>query len=1045
MRVRAAVNRADLLLVLREAGSHGVELAAACGFVPLPPKEEKKTVPALPEIPRGNDEPRADPEIEKQPLPEVVRRRFAPLEFLVPVKREDKELPPERVREDLPPGISDAELALRKVSPLPLRPLAKWARLGAFLRRVGGRMVPGAAVDQERLARQAARGLPLVRIPRVARRVWARELLVLRDETREMYPFSEDGDWLLRRLRRERGKSGLKVKRVLGRPDLALLAGVPRDVPVVAMSAMGQHHGGQSTQAAWVALGELAKRRGHPVCGLVPVPRAFWRDELAAAWPLAVWDHGVRLPREVRRRSPLPQRAAGSTEVPAAADSAGESGAVGDGNVESLLDLVSPATFVEAPLLRAVRLRLPGADARTEWLAWHDANHWLSQYSFGFVNPERAGEAGARYAERLERRRLRSADELADVDALLARHHAPHSVAIAEEARLRAILSGPDQGQQKAELQEFLTQVLNRLRVLATAPESVEVEKSGLAAWFLRMIGRLPAAMLSDPGVADLLARSLAVAHVSLGQQEAELPRGIEPRAYGMEWAAAGQRRREPVSYRLDLIGNQSSARWMLVPPLHGILGARPTAPAGTRMDTGMMPGRSSSAESAMLSLPVELAGEGLVVSHGGAGRLNKLSGGDEVLEIPVPDPPVAVVIDTGRTRLTIEPRRRPRWAARMEYGHDGITAYLDAERSLPPIHWRWSEPARQPASSSSSPDRAAGIERHGLWVPAGDLPWGRLSVDEFGPLATFVIRGVEFRLRWIPQGTFLMGSPEDENGRQETEGPQHEVRISRGFWMGDTPVTQAQWQAVVAAARESAPEVWRALRKEERMEEAPSRIGDRPDHPVESVSWHQSDAFCRLLRAVLPQGPDFRLPSEAQWEYACRADSQGAFCDGSPCTQPEGMDPALDRLGWFHGNSGRETHAVRQKQPNAWGLYDLHGNVWEWCRDAWDEGAYRKREAGAVDPEVPSEKSAERVVRGGSWLYLAWFCRAAIRNRLDPVGVWFNIGLRLSAGHELGAAEPPGDVSGTLTSSRVPAEPPAPGAEGPGFISRIFGKRRRK
>jgi hypothetical protein len=662
----------------------------------------------VPEVqkPSAPDKPE-EPEIGEQAPPVVVPRRMEPLTFLVPVEREDKELPPERVAADLPPGISDAELALRDDAPLPLRPLVRWSRLGMFLRRVGGRMVPGVAVDQERLAREVARGLPLVAIPRVARRVWARELLVLRDETSEMYPFLADGDWLMRRLRRERGKAGLRVKRVLGRPDPELLAGVARDVPVLAISAMGQHHGGRATQAAWAALGVLAKRRGHAACALMPVPRRCCRDDLSAAWPMAVWDHGVRLPREVRRRSTWPQQSDGSPD--AVSSVSGEDGVEQDDARELLLDLVSPATFVEAPLLRAVRLRVPEADARSEWLAWHDPLHWLSLYSFGFLNPESRGEAQARYAERLARRGKMAVEELVAVDELIARHHAPHSEAISEEARLRAMLSRVEAKDSAAlaEVKKFFGDVLDRLRVLATSPESDEGRRSGLAAWFVRMAGRLPEPVLADPEFADLLARSLAVAHLSLGQREAQLPRGMAVGAYGREWADAGQRRGESQAWRLDLLSDQESAKWSLVPPLHGIMGSR----------------SAEAPQPALLSLLVELSGGGVVVSRDGGGALEKVGVGDAGLEIPVSVPPGSMVIDTGKTRLTIEPRQRPRWAARMEYGRNGLTAYIDTGRSLPQLHWKWSESAARPTSHP-----AEGRTAKGLWVPAGELPWGRLS-----------------------------------------------------------------------------------------------------------------------------------------------------------------------------------------------------------------------------------------------------------------------------------------------------------------------------
>lgn len=270
-------------------------------------------------------------------------------------------------------------------------------------------------------------------------------------------------------------------------------------------------------------------------------------------------------------------------------------------------------------------------------------------------------------------------------------------------------------------------------------------------------------------------------------------------------------------------------------------------------------------------------------------------------------------------------------------------------------------------------------------------LPPGWADVfgeDDSGIFAECEVQGARFVWRWIGPGKFRMGcDPEDEHGYGD-EKPQHEVVITRGFWMGETPVTQEQWQAV--------------------MGENPSRFPG-PRRPVEQVSWHDSVRFIRRLNGLLP-GLRAALPTEAQWEYACRAGTQAAFHDGSPCTAPEGNDPALDKLGWFGANSGGETHEVKLKAANAWGLHDLHGNVWEWCRDAWDEEAYAKRLEGVHDPETRSDdESAGRVVRGGAWGDRSRFCRAAFRDRGHPGDRWIDRGLRLSAGQELQAAEPQG------------------------------------
>lgn len=251
---------------------------------------------------------------------------------------------------------------------------------------------------------------------------------------------------------------------------------------------------------------------------------------------------------------------------------------------------------------------------------------------------------------------------------------------------------------------------------------------------------------------------------------------------------------------------------------------------------------------------------------------------------------------------------------------------------------------------------------------------------DDGGIFAECSVKEVRFVWRWICPGKFQMGcNPEDEHGYRD-EKPQHEVILTRGFWLGETPVTQAQWQAV--------------------MGENPSHFKG-PQCPVESVDWHQSMDFATKLNNLLP-GLHAALPTEAQWEYACRAGTQNSYHDGSTCTQPEGEDPALNKLGWFDKNSGAETHAVKLKDANAWGLYDMHGNVWEWCRDAWDEKAYAKRGKITHDPETKEDdESAFRIVRGGSWHDQSQTCRAAFRGGHRPGDRGINQGLRLAAGQE--------------------------------------------
>jgi formylglycine-generating enzyme required for sulfatase activity len=269
------------------------------------------------------------------------------------------------------------------------------------------------------------------------------------------------------------------------------------------------------------------------------------------------------------------------------------------------------------------------------------------------------------------------------------------------------------------------------------------------------------------------------------------------------------------------------------------------------------------------------------------------------------------------------------------------------------------------------------------------DFSWADgMGRDYFGLWAEFVVQGkdgpVRQRMRWIPPGRFLMGSPEDESGRFDDEGPQHLVNIKNGFWLFDTPVTQKLWQAVIG--------------------DNPSRF-KTPDRPVEQVSWNDCQKFVEKINLQVPD-LNLSLPSEAQWEYSCRAGSSTALYTGEIEIIGERNAPALDDIAWYGGNSGRNfeldngydtsdwkekqyddkqagTHPVAQKQANAWGLYDMLGNVWEWVADPWHGDYDRAPEDGRIWKD--DKPVVDRVLRGGSWDDTAGYCRSACRYRYEP------------------------------------------------------------
>jgi formylglycine-generating enzyme len=218
--------------------------------------------------------------------------------------------------------------------------------------------------------------------------------------------------------------------------------------------------------------------------------------------------------------------------------------------------------------------------------------------------------------------------------------------------------------------------------------------------------------------------------------------------------------------------------------------------------------------------------------------------------------------------------------------------------------------------------------------------------------------KGVTLKLALIPAGKFLMGSPADEPGRDDDEGPQHEVTISKPFYMGVYGVTQAQWRAVMG----SAP--W------DGKGDAVSEAGNTASY----ISWDDATEFCRMLSNKSSRAVS--LPTEAQREYACRAGSAAAYHFGD--------DPAkLGDYAWYRDNADgvgeKYAHPAGQKKPNAWGLYDMHGNVYEWCRDTYARDFYDN--SPSVDP-VSTVTADVRVIRGGSWRWLSQHCRAANRVR---------------------------------------------------------------
>jgi sulfatase modifying factor 1 len=248
---------------------------------------------------------------------------------------------------------------------------------------------------------------------------------------------------------------------------------------------------------------------------------------------------------------------------------------------------------------------------------------------------------------------------------------------------------------------------------------------------------------------------------------------------------------------------------------------------------------------------------------------------------------------------------------------------------------------------------------------------WGQ---DRYGLWVAFTYKKSRQCLRWIKPGTFMMGSPENEPERYKDEHL-HEVTMTQGFWMADTACTQALWQAV--------------------MRENPSAFKGA-DRPVENVSWNDCREFINKINGLKP-GLNLRFPTEAEWEYACRAGTQTPFWFGENVTPEQvNYDGNYPYAGGKKGKYREETVEVKSLPCNGWGLYQMHGNVWEWCADWY--GNYPK--GSVIDPVGPSNGSP-RVLRGGSWFYYGRFVRSASRYGLVPANRNDVTGFRLARGQK--------------------------------------------
>lgn len=922
------LGRADLLRVMVEGGSEQeravarmLELENAQVFVGKPTVLEVSGAPARlsPVVSQRGSEARTS---EERPL----------LPVTVPYvdyrsEREDRYK--KSVRSKAEP------LSLRQVHgrptekpKLPRQLLATWAELGPKLLVALSALGWGKALDVPRLVEIAARGEALRQLPRQPRMLWPLRLTLVLDRSSRLLPFFSDQYEVRERLGAQLGAHAIQVTTVRSGPCGEIVTSRRRGKEALAarcgetvllLGDLGVY-GTESDRRSWLRLAKRLRRQGNRLAALCPVPSTHRRAPLDMAWNVVPWE----------------------------ADAAADPSAVG-----LLLRRLAFTGRVEPGLLRWLRRRLEvPANAATEVGVWQHPDVQGGHSAGWYYQPEQrnpwrealqtslgAIEPGALVMP--EAKGCSSADELAKLREVVASVRSWHQRTLPEEIwheevlTLAGLLRAPGIGAVVGEEQlgisvdvraacDFFARLASTLQDDALAPW-----RSGPVQWVRRVSERLPEQTWQHAQAKEPLELAYWQAHAGLPQ--AAVPRGMDPPAYG-----GGK---QVHSYRVVLVSG-----------------------GGVGIERGEEDVGNPRCVAVLHAAEPQLNVEFGTVGAGASFSLIKVEEGDE---LRVTQTIQEMVLHTDCTELRLGVMQRPEWA--VAFGRDEQGLWAERDLGGLRLRTRWMH---------SHPNSGEWVDDSFRRIPRWVHNHGR---DEYGLYITFKVDEVEVKLRYIPPGTFLMGSPDDDADAYPDEKPQRVEKISRGFFLAETPCTQALWEAVAGYN--------------------PSRFSG-PENPVENVSWEDAKSFLARLNDQIP-GLAARLPTEAEWEYSCRSGTN---------TARYALD--VDAIAWFSsGDSEVGTKPVGQKKANRWGLYDMLGNVDEWCSDYTSNAVQSSAE---VDP-FGAPEGQQRVFRGGSWGNLVRDIRAAYRDGNKPSYRHVTLGFRIARGYQ-----GEGSITADLVCSRL-------------------------
>ncbi len=972
--------RADLLRALADAygrdpdavsGDELARFALLLDWHPQPPAsgEDTQKINRAGNSDQGPDDDSGAPDgddIVSDPPPTPEPKRRPPLQARFFAVLESREMPAKE--EERPPSKAIQPLTAAECGPLDLRepppitPLVPRTRLWPALRRsLSHARADG--VDMPALVRRLSRAESIRRLPRATRRSAAGEVWIVFDIAQRLIPYERDLVGIIDEVRRLQGVANVRLWLVSEVPDAVLsvqrgrgemeevvgrIPAPPTGTPVLILGDLGLLSHDRRGAPQWIAFcRRIAAAGARPVAWVPASPQLITREAVRHASVHCLGAGDLR---------PLkPGRCADKPQWPDAA-------------LRCLLTRMACCARVEPALLRSFRLMSPdtAAEPGLEALVWSHPTDVQAGYRFCEISTAAQTHYRMAFAVLSE-----TESGCAEQDEILRRTLDWHAY--------------------RGRSTESVELLVWRAHAGREAPEGSPAERMAAAtSWIERLVGNLDSVSDDVAGYArDLIARQ--------GGDKFFVNRNS--RTVGALWRLL-ETDKVPSGLNVeDVFGESSSSAVPYELVQYGDrLKIEPAERVGVGDDDTWLTRRAMNFETMEWYNPargvvpdsrLEIAGQFDWGTLDGGFRLRlDAPQSKDGQALPMAEEAAVPIyrLASASRQLLIAPLVRPSWA--IEWGFDILGLYVQAPSPLggevrlhstpwSPEPWRGHWPLSHKAFQA-----VATPIGHGMTI-GSDLQYGLYLDVPFGSTTQ--------RFRWIEPGEFWMGSPESEVEREANEGPRHLVRLTEGFWLADTACSQGVWQTV--------------------MGNNPSHFTDDPENPVEMVSWDDVQDFLRQVEKRLP-GVKADLPTEAEWEYACRAGSETTFNWGNGIAPSQANYQATES--YADGLTGEwrgKTVPVRSYAPNGWGLYQMHGNVWEWCADG------RRIYDGLpqIDPRGPAGDEGGCVVRGGSWFNVSRGLYAAFRNqglrseRFDCQG--FRFSLRPTSREE---AQEPGGLRST-------------------------------